>query len=223
LANFSTFHKTDSTSKKEGRLYIAQPELMTLAKPPLTIATLYGNPSMPPSIYRNLTATVLLTLGLLVLPPAFATEPPIQPKAGLWQVSSQTTWFDRVVPDVGKIIRMGPERLQTHIDNMLRQNHVRLNDDGTAALCVNEKQIASNVYVNDQGSGCTVAKGRRIGRILFFQIQCDAPSGSGLTTVKLLDSEHWEATTQLIVTVRGVAQHINNYSRGTWQSAECSF
>ena len=153
--------------------------------------------------------------------PAFATQERIMPKAGLWQVNSQTLWFDRVVPDVGKMIHMGPKKLQNHINNMLQQNHVRLNGDGTAAVCVSEQQITSNNYVNDNGSGCAVSKGKRIGNVLFFQTQCEAPSGFGVTTVRLVDSQHWEATSQFIVTIRSIAQNIDNKSYGTWQSANC--
>lgn len=165
---------------------------------------------------------LLISLLLSVLSfPALAAQERITPKAGLWQINSQTLWFDRVVPDVGKIIRMGPQKLQNHIDSMLQQNHARLNGDGTTTLCVSEQQIASNHYVNDNGSGCTVGKGKRVGNILMFQTQCDAPSGTGFTTVRLLDSERWEATSQFIVTIRGIAQNIDNKSYGTWIGARC--
>jgi len=159
-------------------------------------------------------------LGMLCLP-ALAAPERITPKAGLWQVNSQTLWFDRVVPDVGKMILMGPQTLQNHINNMLQQNHARLNGDGTAVLCVNEQQIASNRYVNDNGSGCTVSQGKRIGNVLIFQTQCEAPSGFGVTTVRLVDSQHWEATSQFIVTIRSIAQNIDNNSYGTWLSKNC--
>lgn len=152
---------------------------------------------------------------------ALAAQEHITPKAGLWQVNSQTLWFDRVVPDVGKMIRMRPQKLQNHIDSMLQQNHARLNGDGTATVCISEQQIASNDYVNDNGSGCTVSKGKRIGNVLIFQTQCEAPSGFGVTTVRLVDSQHWEATSQFIVTIRSIAQNIDNKSYGTWQSAHC--
>lgn len=170
------------------------------------------------SMRRSLTC---LLFGALSIPALAAPQIRTTPQAGVWQIESQTALFGHMVPDVSKIIRMGPQKLQNHINSMLQQNHARLNGDGTATLCVSEQQIASNDYVNDQGSGCAVSKAKRIGNILIFQTQCEAPSGFGVTTVRLLDSQHWEATSQFIVTIRGIAQNIDNKSYGTWQSARC--
>lgn len=165
--------------------------------------------------------TLGLLLGILSLP-ALAAPERVTPQAGLWQVNSTTSLFGHVVPDLGNLISKGPQKLQVHINNMLQQNHTRLNGDGTASICVSEQQIASNDFVNDNGSGCTVSKGKRIGNVLIFQTQCEAPSGFGVTTMRLLDSKHWEATSQFIVTIRGIAQNIDNRSYGTWLSASCS-
>lgn len=153
---------------------------------------------------------------------ALAAPERVTPQAGLWQIESTTSLFGHAVPDLGNLISKGPQKLQVHINNMLQQNHTRLNGDGTASICVSEQQIASNDFVNDNGSGCTVSKGKRIGNVLIFQAQCEAPSGFGVTTMRLLDSKHWEATSQFIVTIRGIAQNIDNRSYGTWLSASCS-
>ena len=167
------------------------------------------------------TFTLGLLLGILSLP-ALAAPERVMPQAGLWQVDSTTSLFVHVVPDLSKLVRQGPQKLLNHIDNMLQQNHTHMNGDGTASICVSAQQIASNDYVNDSGSGCTVSRGNRIGNVLIFQTQCEAPSGFGVTTVRLLDSKHWEATSQFIVTIRGIAQNIDNKSYGTWLSASCS-
>ncbi len=169
--------------------------------------------------------SMLITASLLLCSLSFsalAAPERVMPQAGLWQVNSSTFLFGHAVPDLNKLVRQGPQKLQNHINNMLQQNRTRLNGDGTAAVCVSEQQIASNNYVNDNGSGCTVSRGSRIGNVLIFQTQCEAPSGFGVTTVHLLDSQHWEATSQFIVTIRGIAQNIDNKSYGTWLSASCS-
>ncbi|MEZ5436693.1 MAG: DUF3617 family protein [Pseudomonadales bacterium] len=171
---------------------------------------------------RNLKLFFCVTLAAFFSLTAQANQPSVQPQAGLWQVESSTSLFGHVVPDLGKLIRQGPQKLQTHIDNMLRQNHARLNGDGTTSLCVSAQQIASNHYVNDQGSGCSVSTGKRIGNVIIFQTRCEAPYGFGVTTVRLRDSQHWEATSQFIVTIRGIAQQIDNTSYGTWRSESCS-
>lgn len=169
--------------------------------------------------------STLISLGLLLSPLSFsalAAPERVMPQAGLWRVDSTTALFGHVVPDLSKLVRQGPQKLQNHINNMLQQNRARLQGDGTAEICVSEQQIASNDFVNDNGSGCTVSKGKRIGNVLIFQTQCEAPSGFGVTTVRLLDGHHWEATSQFIVTIRGIAQNIDNKSYGTWLSASCS-
>ncbi len=146
----------------------------------------------------------------------------ITPRAGLWQIDSQTLLFGHVVPDVGAMLRLGPEKLQNHVANMLQQNRVTLNGDGTANACVTARQIAKNDYVNYHGSGCYVSTARRAGNTLHFDINCEAPKGTGYTVVQLLDRTHWEANTRLTLTVRGITQNIDNKSYGTWLKASCT-
>ncbi len=169
----------------------------------------------------NITLAAALSLLLWAATPLCMAAEPIIPNAGLWQVDGQVFLFDRAVPNLNKLVGMGPQKLQMHIDNMLRQNHARIASDGTAQLCVNAQQIASGNFVNDQGSGCKVSRGIHVGNVYIFQIQCAAPSGSGVTTVRLLDSTHWQATTQLILTIRGIAQQIDVKSQGTWLNEKC--
>ncbi len=170
---------------------------------------------------KNTALPIILCLLLSSITAAGWAAEPVAPRTGLWQVDSQVFLFDRQVPNLSKLVGMGPQKLQTHINRMLQQNHARVSSDGTAQLCVNTQQIASGNFVNDQGSGCNVSRGKRVNNVLIFQIQCSAPSGSGLTVVRLLDDRHWQATTELILTIRSIAQKIDVKSNGVWLDEQC--
>jgi len=167
-----------------------------------------------------LMALLLMAL-LLVTLPARADNETIRPKPGLWKIDSMTALYGHVVPDVPSIIALGPAALQEHIANMLRQNHMRIAEDGTTLMCITAQQIASNVYVNDYGSGCLVSPGRRTGNTLNFQINCGAPKGTGNARVSMLTKSIWTARTHLELSIRGFIQDIDNISTGSWVSSTC--
>jgi hypothetical protein len=145
----------------------------------------------------------------------------IQLKPGLWQINSQTSLYGQVVPNVNAVLAVGPVALQNHVQNMLRQNRIRIDGNGVATICVTAQQIAENHFANDQGSGCTVGKGRRANNNIHFDISCEAPRGSGQTDVTILSRIQWTASTQLQLTVRGTVQNVGNQSKGTWLGSTC--
>lgn len=170
---------------------------------------------------RKLPCLAVLLAGLVTLLPAQAANEKIRPKAGLWRIDSQTALFGHVVPDAAALVSLGPQALQDHVEQILRQNRVRLEPDGSASACVTAEQVAANRFVNDYGSGCIVSKPRRSGNILMFDITCGAPKGFGTTRVQFLDKSTWKATTHLELLVRGILQQIDNVSYGTWVSKQC--
>src|SRR6478752_3643183 len=97
--------------------------------------------------------------------PAMAAKK-IKLKAGLWQIESRTRLYGHDIPSVSNIIALGPKALNDHVQNMLQQNHMRINEDGTATICITREQIAKNDFVNDENSGCTVGEGMRIGNTI---------------------------------------------------------
>jgi hypothetical protein len=145
----------------------------------------------------------------------------IRLKPGLWQIDSQTALYGHVVPDVYAIISHGPVALQNHVNAMLLQNRVRLDENGTATVCVTARQIARNQFVNDQGSGCSVSKGRRSSNNIHFDITCEAPKGSGQTDLAILSNTQWVATSRIKLTVRNLSQDVDNKSYGTWLGDTC--
>lgn len=150
-----------------------------------------------------------------------ALADPIKLKPGLWQINSQTSLYGQVVPDVNSMIALGPVALQNHVQNMLRQNRIRIDENGAVTICVTEQQIAENHFANDEGSGCTVGKGKRSNNKLHFDISCQAPKGSGQTDVTIFSKMQWAASTQLKLTVRGAVQDVGNQSTGIWLSSIC--
>lgn len=142
-------------------------------------------------------------------------------KPGLWQIESQTWLHGHAVPDMNALIGMGPDALQTHVQNMLRQNHVRIDGNGIATICVSAGQIAQNDFVNDQGSGCTVGAGNRTGNNIRFDIRCDAPKGRGYTNVTLVSPTKWVSYSKADLTIRKLNQNITNQSFGTWLGETC--
>jgi hypothetical protein len=152
--------------------------------------------------------------------PAMAAKK-IKLKAGLWQIDSRFRLYGHDVPSVGNIIALGPETLKTHVQNMLLQNHMRINEDGTATICVTREQIAKNKFVHDENSGCRVGNGVRTGNTIHYDIHCDFPKGSGHTEVTIIDRTRWVASSSLQLTVRGINQNVANESMGTWLSATC--
>lgn len=152
--------------------------------------------------------------------PAMAAKK-IRLKPGLWQIDSQTALYGHVVPDVYTIISHGPVALQNHVNAMLLQNRVRIGDNGTATVCVTAKQIARNNFVNDQGSGCSVSKGKRSGNNIHYDIACEAPKGHGTTELVILSNTQWVATSRVKLTVRNLSQDVDNKSYGTWLSDTC--
>lgn len=142
-------------------------------------------------------------------------------KPGLWKIESRTRLFGRDVPYVSKIIALGPEALQAHVQDMLRQNRIKITDDGNATICVTAKQIAKNDFVNDEGSGCIVGKGMRTGNTIHYDINCTAPKGNGHTEVDIISRTRWVSSTALQLSVRNMQQTVANESIGTWLSATC--
>ena len=152
--------------------------------------------------------------------PALAKTHTLKP--GLWQIESQTWLHGHRVPDVNAVINMGPVALQNHVQNMLRQNRMRIAENGTATICISAEQIAQNDFVNDQGSGCTVGTGKRTGNSLYFDIRCDAPKGNGYTNVSVISATKWVADSKVKLTVRNTTQKVVNQSFGTWLNDSCS-
>jgi hypothetical protein len=142
-------------------------------------------------------------------------------KPGLWKIESQSSLHGQAFPTVNTFLSLGPQALQDHIQNMLRQNRMRIHEDGTATICLTAQQIAQNRFIHDEGSGCTLSKGQRKGNNIQFAINCEVPKGSGQTYLEILSKTYWTASTQVNVTVRGMAQPIGNESSGTWLSATC--
>lgn len=164
---------------------------------------------------------VILASLLVTAPtPALAAKK-IRLNPGLWQIESQTALYGHVVPDVYAIISHGPAALQNHVNAMLLQNRVRIGDNGTATVCVTAKQIARNQFVNDQGSGCSVSKGKRSGNTIHFDIACEAPKGNGTTELEILSSTQWVATSSVTLTIRNLSQDVDNKSYGTWLGNNC--
>ena len=145
----------------------------------------------------------------------------IKLKPGLWKIESRTRLFNRDVPYVSKIIALGPEALQIHVQDMLQQNRIRITDDGNATICVTAKQIAKNDFVNDEGSGCDVGNGIRTGNTIHYNINCTAPKGNGHTEVTITSRTNWVASSNLQITVRGITQIVGNESAGTWLGNTC--
>jgi hypothetical protein len=173
------------------------------------------------NMHRKKIALSIALASLVTSLPIHAATQSIRPSAGLWLIESQTALFGHVVPDVGAMIRMGPVPLQDHVNKMLQQNHVRMQEDGTATVCVSAQQIASKRFVNDEGSGCIVGQGRHTGNIIRYNITCSAPKGQGYTVVNILSKTRWRATTHLELTVRGVTQDVDNQSQGSWLGSKC--
>jgi hypothetical protein len=167
--------------------------------------------------------TSLALTGLLALcQPALSAPAKVHTlKPGLWQIESQTWLHGHIVPDMGALIELGPVALQNHVQNMLRQNHMRIAENGTATICVTAEQIAQNNFVNDQGSGCTVGAGQRKGNNIRFDMRCDAPKGGGYTNVTVINATKWASYSKMDLTVRKMNQNIVNQSFGTWVSETC--
>ena len=168
---------------------------------------------------KTLNHIALACLVAITCSPALAKN--IKLKPGLWKIESRTRLFNRDVPYVSKIIALGPEALQVHVQSMLHQNRIRITDDGNATICVTAKQIAKNDFVNDEGSGCDVGNGMRTGNTIHYNINCTAPKGSGHTEVTITSRTHWVASSNLKITVRGITQDVGNESAGTWLSSTC--
>lgn len=170
---------------------------------------------------RNLSFSHLILACLLGATSTHALAKTYTLKPGLWQIESQTWLHGHVVPDMNALIGLGPAALQNHVQNMLRQNRVRIDGNGTATICVSAEQIAHNDFVNDQGSGCAVANGQRTGNNIHFDIRCDAPKGNGYTDVTVVNASKWVSYSKLDLTIRKTNQNITNQSFGTWINEHC--
>ncbi|HQQ63835.1 MAG TPA: DUF3617 domain-containing protein [Pseudomonadales bacterium] len=167
-----------------------------------------------------------ITIGTTLCLPAFAipdntTGNNVLLKPGLWKIQGSSALYGHTIPDIPALIGIGPEALQNQVTDMMHKNRVRVRDDGTVTICFTPKQIARNVFVNDEGSGCTVSKGLRRGNIIHFDIVCQAPKGDGGSDVILHSPTHWTAATSVNVSIRGMNQAITNTASGTWLGSTC--
>ena len=142
-------------------------------------------------------------------------------KPGLWEIRSTTRVAGIPLPGLMPFLQVAPEPLINHIDYVMQQNRAALGPDDNLRVCISSKQIKSNDFFHDEGSGCDVSRGQRSGNTLRFAVNCSAPPASGNIHVQLVSNTQWMATSTINALIRGTEQAISNEATGTWLGSSC--
>ncbi|MDX5371873.1 MAG: DUF3617 domain-containing protein [Pseudomonadaceae bacterium] len=154
-------------------------------------------------------------LALLFALPALAGA---EPRAGLWEFSSQMQHNGQAMPDMQQMLEqlqnLPPEQRQM-MEGMLAQQGVKLGGGGVQLCLSAERLKAQDIPLQDPDSGCTQEITERSAEVWKFRFKCPNGEGEGET--------RFDGDTAFTTTLNGVydGQPSSMQSQAKWLGADC--
>ncbi|MEO4049140.1 DUF3617 domain-containing protein [Pseudomonas sp. CAU 1711] len=141
-----------------------------------------------------------------------------EPRAGLWEFTSQMESGGQAMPDMqqmlGQLQNLPPEQRQM-MEQMLAQQGVKLGGAGVQ-LCLSEERLrAGDIPMQDAESGCTQEVTERGAELWKFRFKCPNGEGEGET--------RFQGDTAFTTTINGVydGKPSSMHSQAKWLGADC--
>lgn len=141
-----------------------------------------------------------------------------EPRAGLWQFTSQMQHDGQAMPDMQQMLdqlqSLPPEQRQM-MEQMLAQQGVKLGGSGVQ-LCLSEERLkAGDIPMQDPKSGCTQEVTERGAEVWKFRFKCPNGEGEGET--------RFQGDTAFTTTINGVydGKPSSMQSQAQWLGADC--
>lgn len=142
-----------------------------------------------------------------------------EPRAGLWEFTSQLQQDGQALPDMqqmlGQLQNLPPEQRQM-MEQMLAQQGVKLGGSGVQ-LCLSEERLkAGDIPLQDSNSGCSHEITERRADLWKFRFKCPNGEGQGET--------RFQGDTAFTTTVNSVydGKPSSMQSQARWVSADCA-
>lgn len=154
-------------------------------------------------------------VALLFTLPALACA---EPRAGLWEFTSQMQHAGQAMPDMQQMLdqlqNLPPEQRQM-MEGMLAQQGIKLGGSGVQLCLSAERLKAGDIPLQNEDSGCSHEITERSAEVWKFHFKCPNGEGEGET--------RFQGDTAFTTTVNGVydGQPSSMQSQAKWLGEDC--